>query len=328
MIRALKGILPVFIMSVFLFQGCDKLDDLQPYDDLLPPGIPDNLFVSFAADGEINIRWMENAEPDFYQYIIYRGVNDSVNLYELSRTFRTSFFDDSLSYDSTYYYALAAVDNRGKISNKTRFVSAKPVNYYTPVTPRQLSVAASYTEGRRVFTISWDSNNESDVREYRVYRSDAVNFTPDTTSYYTVSNLTFEDTINISFYDTLVYRVQAVDMGGLKSGYSEAVFDILYDTPSVLYPPDNSVVNYFEFFEISSLPVTAGYRIVLYEDPYGSEYWETSGTRDPSIKQSFLFRPPFLQVNKDYYWRIFTYSGKSTPNSVSRLYKFRLRESS
>jgi len=325
--RMLSGLLPVIIVSLLIFQGCNKLEGLQPYDDLLPPGIPDNLFVSYAADGEINIRWSANVEPDFYQYIVYRGVNDSLNLTELFRTFRTSFFDDSLSYDSAYYYAVAAIDNSGKISNKTRFVSARPLNYYTPLSPRRLSVSATFTEGRKAFTISWDTNNESDVRQYRIYRSHTVNFTPDTTQYYIARALSFTDTINLSFYDTLYYRVQAVDEGGLKSAYTEAVYDLLLESPAVIYPPDNSVVSYFDYFEISSLPVNAGYRIVLYEDPYGSEYWETSGTRAPGEKQAFLFRPPFLQVNKDYYWRIFTYSGKSTPNSVSKLYKFRLRES-
>jgi hypothetical protein len=108
----------------------------------------------------------------------------------------------------------------------------------------------------------------------------------------------------------------------LLSNPSEEVNDLILEIPEVIFPPDSSIVEFFDEFIIKTIDVPATYRIGLQTNKFFGEIW--SRTVSTSIINDTLkinFNPPSLQVNKIYYWRLAVYSGNSTdPNSISRIF--------
>ena len=110
--------------------------------DTIPPNTPQNFTLLGGGDGQARFRWTKSAEPDFQLYRLYRSVNNP-NLYDtLIETSQTEYLDQFLSYDSTYYYYLTAVDLSDNESAPSHTIDVQPLNISAPLPPTFLIVNA------------------------------------------------------------------------------------------------------------------------------------------------------------------------------------------
>lgn len=174
----------------------------------------------------IALSWSRNNDADFDRYKLYRsyvpGVATSTQrrlLAEIEDPGQTDFTDSGLKPDSTYYYAVYALDAIGlsAISNEVAGTTLAneppdPVDLYTPWAPDSTSLI-----------LSWSRSVEDDFREYEVigWEQDPPN-PPSTSDKRVLARVT---TASETFYthsslvDSLVYwyEVAVVDSFGARA---------------------------------------------------------------------------------------------------------------
>lgn len=317
-----------FLLMLLFMYGCQRDAAVNEPDTGLPPAVPAGFQVVASHDGSVLIDWKPNTEPNLKGYYVYRGVNDSVSYRKIFFTSNSYFYDDSLSYDTTYYYKVSAVDCSDKESQMTYFVKARPVNLNAPRPVNSLEVnARNWLDSLSVF-LKWDPSTEGDIAGYEVYRSESPDFTPGKDNLIgTAIGPSFLDTNSLKLYVNYYYKVLAADKGGLKSNQGNAVSDMILGLPEAVFPKSGSLVDYFDNFIIKGISVPAHYRIVLQSNQYLGEIWSkdfTSGSAEDTIQ--IKIDGVQLNTNTVYYWRIVTYSNdNSEPNSISALYNFTIR---
>ncbi|HEX2961411.1 MAG TPA: hypothetical protein VHO43_06455 [Ignavibacteriales bacterium] len=314
-------------MALFIY-GCQRDTSVSEPDTGLPPAVPAGPQVVAAHDGSVLIDWRPNAEPNLKGYYVYKGVNDSLGLKRVFFTSDSYFYDDSLSYDSTYYYKVSALDMSGKESQQTSLLRARPINLNAPREVSTLVVnARNWIDSLSVF-LKWEPNQEGDISGYEVYRGESEGFTPGSDNFIGKSSgPQFLDRQNLKPYVTYYYKLITTDKGGLKSKAGNEVSDMILGIPEALFPANGSQVDYFDNFIIKGISVPAHYKIVLQSNEYFGEIW--SREFDSSVtNDSIRVKIDGIQLNTNtvYYWRIVTYSnGNSEPNSISALYNFTIR---
>ena len=314
----------IILFFIVLFFGCERQININQTDNNIPPAVPVGLHIGFSSDGLIAIAWQNNVEADLKGYNVYRCV-DSVNFTYLNFTTNNYYFDDSLNYNTTYYYKISAVDIFNRESQLTGYVSAEPKNLYPPSTPRGLSINARNWEGQRSVYLSWLPNPEGDISGFNIYKSLTQNFNADSSTFYAFTKVSnFSDTINLNLYTQYYYRIKAVDKGGLLSDQSDIVNDEIYEIPQIVFPQNGAQTSYFNYFIIKAINVPANYKIIVQDNLFYGEVWSSdfySTTTNDTI--SVLFNASYINSNTPYYWRVVTYSQNAEiPNSVSPLYKF------
>ncbi|MCU7491861.1 MAG: fibronectin type III domain-containing protein [Bacteroidota bacterium] len=314
-------------MALFIY-GCQRDTSVSEPDTGLPPAVPAVPQVVAAHDGSVLIDWRPNAEPNLKGYYVYKGVNDSLRLKRVFFTSDSYFYDDSLSYDSTYYYKVSALDMSGKESQQTSLLRARPININAPREVITLVVnARNWIDSLSVF-LKWEPNQEGDISGYEVYRGESEGFTPGSDNFIgNASGPQFLDRQNLKPYVTYYYKLITTDKGGLKSKAGNEVSDMILGIPEALFPANGRQVDYFDNFIIKGISVPAHYKIVLQSNEYFGEIW--SREFDSSVtNDSIRVKIDGIQLNTNtvYYWRIVTYSnGNSEPNSISALYNFTIR---
>lgn len=303
--------------------SCERLTETSVTDDGLPPAVPVGLRIVFSYDGEVGLEWNVNNEPDIRGYNIYRRENKTISTL-IAFTTDSYFFDDSLNYDSQYYYKISAVDLVGEESAATSEILAEPENIYSPIAPRFPAVNARNWEENLSVYLSWEKSFESDVEKYFVFRSEEQGYIPDTSSFIGESAQNyFNDTTALKMDIKYFYKIVAIDKGGLISTPSEEVSDEIYHSASLIFPLDSAEVPFFDYFKIKTINKPATYRISVMTNPFFSEYWATefySEATDDTISVSF--NPDYVNANVRYYLRIAVYSISEQPNSISNLYNF------
>lgn len=310
----------VFFASI-IFWGCDRNTEMIE-DPGIPPAVPTGLRVYYASDGEIGIEWRANSEPDVKGYNIYKRT-DATESIQIAYVNDNFFFDDSLYYDTTYFYKITAVSLWNRESDFSAEVSAKPENRYNPLRPVGVRINARNWEGEVSVFLNWLRGEESDIEGYNIYRDIISGFTPDNSNLIGFSSAAnFSDTALLSLYQNYFYKIRTKDKGGLLSSPSDEVNDLILEIPEVIFPADNSTVEFFEEFIIKAIEVPAVYRIGFQTNKFFGEIWSrTVSTTVTSDTLKINFDPPALQLNKVYYWRIATYSGNSSdPNSISKIF--------
>jgi hypothetical protein len=324
-----KSVIFLFgLITTFFYAGCDRQTDTGVSNGNIPPSVPSSLNVYSASDGEVIIEWIANVEPDVKGYNIYRRTEHTESI-KIDFTENDFYFDNSLYYDTTYYYKITAVDIDNRESNFTPEVSAVPLNRFPPSRPLFLRINARNWPDETSIYLAWQRNYETDIAGYNIYRSTDSPFNADSNSYIGfTSGINYTDTTDLSFYIAYYYKIQAVDKGNLLSNESAEVKDFLLQVPEVIFPKDDSEVNFFDEFILKAVDVPATYRIGLQNNMFFGEIWSTEvGATIDDDTLRIAFNPPPLSLNKTYYWRVVTYSGNSSePNSVSNLFKFTLRE--
>lgn len=320
-------VLSIGLFFISLLTGCDRLTDANQKDDGIPPAVPINVQITYSSDGEILIEWNANAEADLKGYNVYRKTENTEYSF-LSFTSNNYFFDDSLYYDSTYYYKVTAVDIWNEESSPSAEVHSTPLNKYKPQKPRYLYINARNYVGKMSIYLSWFPSNESDIAGYNIYRSLNSSFTSDSSNLIAFSPvIEFTDTLNLKLYSDYYYKVQAVDKGGLLSDESSMISDHINEMAEMIYPPNDATVNYFSYFKIKTIKLPADYQIIVQSNEYSGEIWSSyfsSSIIDDTI--DVKFNPPALYPYTNYYWRILTYTNSnSEPNSISTIYKFKVK---
>jgi hypothetical protein len=321
-----KKYYPILFLPIIF--GCDRVTSNNNSDSGLPPAVPVNVQVFFAQDGTVGIEWKNNVEVNLTGYNIYRSINDTLKFIKIYFTSQNYFFDDSLSYDTTYYYYITAVDDQYRESDKSIIISAKPVNISPPSSPLNLSInARNWINDISIF-LKWYPNPESDIAGYQIFRSENQNFIPDSSNLIGFTGtISYSDKTNLELYKYYYYVILAVDKGGLKSDPSQEVSDLILGIPEINYPVNGSMVPYFDNFQIKSLQVPATYQIVVQTNEYFGEIWSNelnSNVINDTINIPFDINS--IDTDVPYFWRIITYSNGSEPNSISPLFSFTLKQ--
>ncbi len=324
MVKYLKYKIFIVLFLSILFNRCGRQENIVQVDDGIPPAVPTHISILFAGDGEVVLKWKPNSESDFDKYKIYRGIVS--NAFDLvGETRNNIFIDDSLSYDQKYFYRISAVDLSGQESSLSVIVSATPVNKYPPSSPRGFQINARNWEGKKSFYLSWFKNKESDVAGYKIYKSKQPGFTADINSFVgSTTGRDFNDTSTFTFYKDYYYRIKAVDKGGLESKATNELKDQILEIPEIVFPLDNSQISQINNFIIKALPRPAQYKIIVQTNEFFDEFWSTQfSSKKTTDTLQVPFTPIFLNAGIYYYWRVATFTnGNSSPNSVSKLYKF------
>ncbi|MGH3359251.1 MAG: sigma-70 family RNA polymerase sigma factor [Nocardioidaceae bacterium] len=159
--------------------------------------------AAVAGDGEIDLSWDANAEPDIDGYVVLRDgdpITDPIG----SRDFTDTDVEDG----TTYRYTVVAVDRSGNESTPSDAV--REAWDPAPEAPTGLG-AEEQDDG---IALTWDENAEPDLRSYRVYRDGEPLATVDEPSY---------DDTDVTDGQTYEYSVVAIDRGGQESDLSESV---------------------------------------------------------------------------------------------------------
>jgi len=317
----------VLLLSLLLYNGCERPTETED-DSGIPPAVPVGLNVYYASDGEVTIDWQSSYENGIKGYNIYRRT-DSTESIKIAYTSDSYYFDDSLEYNVTYHYKITSLNTWNNESGFSNEVSATPVNRYNPLKPLGLQINARNWEGDISIFLKWLPGYESDVKGYNIYRSTSPGFISDSSNLVGFTNeISFTDTLNINFYTDYYYKIRSLDKGDLISDESNEINDLVFEIPEVIYPEDNSTVEFFNEFLVKAIHSPASYRIGLQTNRYFGEIWST--TVETSITDDTLkinFTPYSLQFYKTYYWRIATYSGNSQdPNSISKLFVVTFKE--
>lgn len=313
------------LLSVVMLSNCSRDQITQPLPGNTIPDIPANLHVFGAQDGSIGIEWDKNTDASQITYKIYRSISNPNNFTYLASTISTYFVNDSLEYDTTYYFKVSAINSSGIESAQTNYVSAKPINFYPPLPPTLVYVNARNWSNTPQIFLSWNPSYDTDVKGYNIYRSSTDNFDADTSHFLAFTkNPYFSDTKNLSLLTTYYYRIRAVDKGNLKSTVTSIVGDLILNSPTLIFPTDNSTLTQITEFRFMAASKPAKYKLVIQSNVvYGvvQEFNFSSDSTDQviTVDAANLALDPY----KSYVWRVYTYTASDTePNSFSDYFSF------
>jgi len=140
----------------------------------------------------VNISWTYTPPSDLSYFNIMRGTT-SQNLSFLKTVSEESSSTSDVTTAGTWYYAITAQDDGGRISPLSNVVSVTTYSTLLPQTPSNLTIS-SQTEGtwelnapsgtNPTITLSWDANTDGRTSDYVVVRStsediDVTSFTND-----------------------------------------------------------------------------------------------------------------------------------------------------
>jgi endoglucanase len=201
--------------------GTESDDSDDDTDDTVAPDAPTNLSVSDEDSDSLSLDWDDNSESDLDYYNVYMSTTSgftvsSTYLVEAvsSSTYTASDLDDN----TTYYFAVTAVDDSDNESEETR-VSGTTELYVAdttaPETPEDLSATASSSS----VDLTWSEVSDSDLENYNIYRGTSS------------SNLSLVDTSDSAEYTdsdvssstVYYYAVSAVDTSDNESDQSETI---------------------------------------------------------------------------------------------------------
>lgn len=324
-------IITLLFFSIFI--SCNREAITEPPDLNTPPSIPVGLIVFGASDGEVGIEWNSNFESNMKGYNIYRSINNPDNFNYINFTTMNYYIDDSLDYNTTYYYRITAINKAEKESDYTSYVSATPINLYPPLTPYYLIASARNNNESYSITLSWNKSLDTDLKGYEIYRSESQNFTADSSTFYKFLEISkfsssFVDNDNLKILTPYYYKLRAVDKGDLKSPFSAEVTDMILDSPVLTYPENESYFYNSIYFKFITSSHPAKYKFVIQSNEiYGTVYAMDLVLNNIHEEVTIYPENLYLQLNKKYYWRVLTYTNNSDePNSFSRLFSFTISQ--
>ncbi len=197
--------------------------------DVTVPSSPTNLTAT-AQSGQVYLNWTASADYDVVKYRIFRSTTSGFTPSASNKIDSTSssyFYDTNVTYGTTYYYKISAVDGAGHVSGYSSQASGSP----SIAAPTGLTIAPSDKQ----ITLKWNKNTETDFAKYIIYgdiwswpwtKVDSTMNIGDTTK--TITGLTNGTT----YY----YRIKAVDNSGGESGYSNEVNAIPLDNIAPAIP--------------------------------------------------------------------------------------------
>ncbi len=319
---------PLLALAAFLLisiSGCSKESSIPTSSDNFIIFPPTDLFVLSAHDAGIFVEWSPVAAAGFLYYNVYMGT-DSTKLNFISETSNNYFYVDSLNYTTTYFIHVTAVYANGIESPPSNFASAKPVNVYAPVQPIGLTVQGHNDASGKYLSVIWTSNPDGDLAGYEVYRGTASSFQPDTLRFTnlltTVTTNFLKDTSNIQVGREYYYKIIAFDFAHWRSIPSEPDSDMVLQQPTLIYPANDSAVNYMDnlVFQFNQVPGASGYIFYLSSSAGGGDIYTAN---IPANQNNYAYSGAAISTGELYYWHVAaTTKDPNTPNSVSNVFSF------
>lgn len=190
------------------------LDDASSSDT--PPLVPKGLTAT-PGDGQVQLNWTANTEPDLKGYNLYR---DGVKV-NGTPLIGTNYTDTGRTNGTTYSYQISAVNTSDSESAKSAAKTATPLNTTPPAVPNGLTAIP----GDGQITLNWTANT-GQIKGYNLYRDGTkINGTPITETSYTDTGRTNGTTYS--------YQISAVSAADIESAKSAAITA----TPLDLTPP-------------------------------------------------------------------------------------------
>jgi fibronectin type 3 domain-containing protein len=181
--------------------------------DTTPPAVPSGLKPT-AGNAQVTLNWNANGESDIKGYKIYRGNTLIATVTHPVTTYTVT----GLTNGTSYSFKVSAVDNVNNESAKSATVSTAPVAP-ADTTPPAVPYGLWATAGNAQVNLNWNANGESDIKAYKIYRSNTLIATvthPETT--YTDTGLA-----NGTSYS---FKISAVDNANNESAKSVAVSSV------------------------------------------------------------------------------------------------------
>jgi len=319
----------ILIIAVPFISTCSKTEKnplVGPVvGDITPPAKPALPTLTSVGNGEIHIQWTPNTEQDLKGYRLYRAENNDIysNYHIIMDSTATSYQDKQLEYTTTYYYRVSAYDFSGNESPKSDPVSGTPYNTTPPGQPQNLFAKAQNITAPLI-ELSWNSNPESDVRGYQIYRGNSTDFLTNSATFIdsTVNNY-YTDT-SIMTDTTYYYKIKAYDKGRSESVASNADGDIALSHVILISPVSGQSVSPLPTFSWQPVNHATQYCIIVQSTLLGVEIWKRIVTNTQTTVQ--YNGTTALEPGRTYYWKVASITKDPIGmNSFSETWSFRVQ---
>ena len=151
-------------------------------NDTTPPSAPTGLAAT-AGNGQVDLDWNDNNEPDIAGYDVYRSTTSGSGYAKVNAALVTNsaYTDTGVSNGTTYFYVVQAIDDASNASPDSAEVSATPAE--GPAAPTTVSITpdnGTATVGQPInITARYaDANGREDIRLAELRVSNGYTNTP------------------------------------------------------------------------------------------------------------------------------------------------------
>ncbi len=190
-----------------------------------PPEAVQLVGVVDSTTSSITIRWVASMDEHFLYYRVYSdtlaGVEEDPEylVQQLSNINQTQYSDIGLIEGVTYYYRVFVVNDLFESAGSNEIMGSTYDAYPDPVVLDTLSAI-----GDDRVTLTWSKNQNTDFKEYRIYRATQPGVTTGSLLVTTITEqeITFYDDFGLDMgSNTYYYRVYIFDRGGKSSRSNE-----------------------------------------------------------------------------------------------------------
>jgi hypothetical protein len=224
----------VFVFGLRVKDRKDKESGFSSLKPLIPKSVPlpPLDLQAMMRENNVAIEWKppeknidSSTPPSVAGYNVYReSENEEFHRINTTLIEETSFVDRDFVYNMTYRYyvrASATISSPYTESGNSKAVEMLTEDTLIPIAPTGLVAIA----GENFVSLTWDSNKETDLAGYRVWRrSDSEE------EFAAVTELIAENVYNDSKVEKnqrYIYAITALDVNGNESQRSEAVSVVL-----------------------------------------------------------------------------------------------------
>jgi len=232
-------------------------DSISFVVDLTSPDKISGLSVrAVQNENSLEILWDISSAEDFSAYNIYRSLSafDDVTDAELVSTVteRTAvrYRDEGLESQTTYHYAVTAVDD---VANEDISVVSKSAIVGETEPPAKVQgLTVNTMQGQIMLNLSWTANVENDLSHYRIYRKDAAfNNVSGLTPLTTTQDTKYLD-VSVNNARTYYYAVTAVDWA---ENENTTVISVMGDVDDILPPIITISSPQEKYYDTATIPL-------------------------------------------------------------------------
>ncbi len=186
-------------------------------DSLRPPSAPNNVKAT-ALNDTVKLKWDENLESDLDGYNVYRSKTENGTFEKINTALilQPSFIDTAVFNDTTYFYAITALDTS---DNESRYsLLAKAIPTFRPNVPYEIY---SRNDVGKI-KLFWSPDTTDRITGYNIYRTEMpegdlveINTSP-------VTETEFLDSL-LTDNAPLYYVIKSVDDNAIESFGTDTV---------------------------------------------------------------------------------------------------------
>lgn len=195
--------------------------DMFVPDTLRPPSAPMNL-IAKALNDTVELYWNNNLESDFAGYNVYRS-RDQQGPFELLNAellVVTNFIDSVVFNDTTYHYAITAIDT---LDNESRYSAViKAIPTIRPDIP--VGIYSRNDVGK--IKLFWNADVTGAVIGYNIYRSESLGDDMQLLNTVLIEGISYLDSM-LTDDKTYYYIIRSVDAKPMES----------FDSPEIVATP-------------------------------------------------------------------------------------------